>query len=193
MADASPDLPIAEAGRRLRDGRLTSLALTLAHLARRIDELNPTYNAFYVVLTERALDDARRADAELAAGQDRGPLHGIPIALKDLIDVAGVPTTAGSKSRANAVAERNAEVTQRLIDGGAVILGKLATYEWGTVGPAFDTLFPPAANPWNLRTASLAVHRLAVRRRWRVGLIRTSIGTDTGGSLQRPRCLLRRR
>jgi aspartyl-tRNA(Asn)/glutamyl-tRNA(Gln) amidotransferase subunit A len=183
-ADAAPDLTIAEVGRRLRDGRLTSVALTRAHLGR-IAEGNPTLKAFYTVLAARALDDARRADAELAAGADRGPLHGIPIAIKDLIDVAGMATTAGSKARRNAIAEANAEAVQRLADGGAVILGKLATYEWGTVGPAFDTLFPPALNPWNLEHitgGSSSGCAAAVAGR----LVRTTIGSDTGGSLRSP-------
>lgn len=187
--DAEPDpraadLTLIEAGARLRDGTLTSLALTRAVLAR-IDERDPAYHAFYRVLADRALDAARLADAELAAGKDRGPLHGIPIGLKDLIDVEGVPTTAGSKGRADNVAAANATVTQRLIDGGAIIIGKLATYEWGTVGPAFDTLFPPAKNPWSLAhitggSSSGSAAALAG------GLLRTTLGTDTGGSLRGP-------
>jgi Asp-tRNA(Asn)/Glu-tRNA(Gln) amidotransferase A subunit family amidase len=183
-ASTAPDLTIFEAGRRLRDGRLTSVALTRAHLRRIVDH-NATLKAFYSVLEERAIEDARRADAELAAGQDRGPLHGIPIAIKDLIDVAGLPTTAGSTSRKNAIAEANAEVVQRLVDGGAIILGKLATYEWGTVGPAFDILYPPATNPWNLDyitggSSSGCASAVAGR------LVRSSIGSDTGGSLRSP-------
>lgn len=183
-AEAAPDLDIAEAGRRLRDGRLTSVALTRAHLER-ISQRNLVLKAFTAVLAERALDAACRADAELAAGQDRGKLHGIPVAIKDLIDVAGVPTTAGSRARENAIADANAEIVQRLVDGGAIILGKLATYEWGTVGPDFDTLFPPAKNPWSLDhitggSSSGAASAVAAR------LVRTSIGTDTGGSLRGP-------
>jgi aspartyl-tRNA(Asn)/glutamyl-tRNA(Gln) amidotransferase subunit A len=106
LADAFPtepapttnaaDLPIFDAGRMLRNGSLTSLALTRAVLAR-IEERDKDYLSFYVVLTDRALDAARRADAELAAGEDRGPLHGIPIGIKDMIDVEGVPTTAGRR------------------------------------------------------------------------------------------------
>jgi aspartyl-tRNA(Asn)/glutamyl-tRNA(Gln) amidotransferase subunit A len=181
---AAADLSLVEAGRRLRDGTLTSLELTRAVLAR-IAELNPVYLAFYVVSAERALDDARRADAELAAGKDRGPLHGMPIGLKDMIDVAGLPTTAGSKGRANAIAATDAALVTRLIEGGAVILGKLATYEWGTVGPAYDTLYPPARNPWSLghiTGGSSSGCAAAVAG----GLLRTSIGTDTGGSVRGP-------
>ena len=180
------DVEIPELARRLRDGRLTSLALTRACLDR-IRERDPRYRAFYTVLADRALADARRADDELRNGIDRGPLHGIPVAIKDMIDVEGVPTTAGSRSRSKAVAAANAEVVQRLADGGAVIVGKLATYEWATVGPAFDTLFPPARNPWNLAHitgGSSSGPAAAVAG----GLLRTSLGTDTGGSVRSPAC-----
>lgn len=181
---SAPDLSIVEAGRRLRDGSLSSLALTRAALAR-IAERDPDYLSFYVVLSERALDDARRADAELAAGTDRGPLHGIPVGLKDMIDVAGVPTTAGSLSRRDNVPASNAILVDRLVDAGAVIIGKLATYEWGTVGPAYDTLYPPARNPWSLdhiTGGSSSGCAAAVAG----GLLRTSVGTDTGGSVRGP-------
>lgn len=178
------DLSIVEAGRRLRDGTLTSVALTEAVL-RRIAERDPDYLSFYAVAAERALADARRADADLASGLDRGPLHGIAIGLKDMIDLEGVATTCGSKGRAEAVATRNAVLVERLIAGGAVLIGKLATYEWGTVGPAYDTLYPPARNPWSLEhitggsSSGCAVSVAG-------GLLRTSIGTDTGGSVRGP-------
>jgi aspartyl-tRNA(Asn)/glutamyl-tRNA(Gln) amidotransferase subunit A len=178
------DLSIPEAGRRLRDGTLTAVALVEAVLAR-IAERDPTYLSFYTVTAERALADARRADDELAAGVDRGPLHGVPIGFKDMIDLEGVATTCGSKGRAGAVATSNAVLVERLIAAGAVMMGKLATYEWGTVGPAYDTLYPPARNPWSLEhitggsSSGCAVSVAG-------GLLRTSIGTDTGGSVRGP-------
>ena len=178
------DLSIIEAGKKLRDGSLTALALTRAVLAR-IAERDGDYLSFYVVLTEPALDAARRADAELTAGRDRGPLHGIPIGIKDMIDVAGVPTTAGSIGRKNNVAVSNAALVDRLVEGGAIVIGKLATYEWGTVGPAYDTLYPPAKNPWSLEHitgGSSSGCAVAVAG----GLLRTSIGSDTGGSVRGP-------
>ncbi|MEQ1899417.1 MAG: amidase [Devosia sp.] len=178
------DFSIVEAGRRLRDGTLTSLALTRAVLAR-IAERDAHYLSFYVVMSERALDAARRADAELAAGKDRGPLHGIPVGIKDMIDVAGVPTTAGSLSRRDNVPTANATLVDRLIEGGAIVIGKLATYEWGTVGPAYDTLYPPARNPWSLEHitgGSSSGSAVAVAG----GLLRTAIGSDTGGSVRGP-------
>jgi len=194
LADAFPseptattdaaDLSFVDAGRKLRDGSLTSLALTRAVLAQ-IAERDTDYLSFYVVMNERALDAARRADAELAAGKDRGPLHGIPIGIKDMIDVAGVPTTAGSVSRRDNMPTANATLVDRLVDAGAVIIGKLATYEWGTVGPAYDTLYPPARNPWSLEHitgGSSSGCAAAVAG----GLLRTTVGSDTGGSVRGP-------
>lgn len=178
------DLSIGDAAVQLRDGRLTSVALVQAVL-QRIAERDKDYLSFYVVDAERALAAARRADAELAAGKDRGPLHGIPVGIKDMIDVEGLPTTAGSKGREGVVASANADVVARLIEGGAIIMGKLATYEWGTVGPAYDTLYPPARNPWSLEHitgGSSSGCAVAVAG----GLLRTTIGTDTGGSVRGP-------
>lgn len=183
-AASAADLSIAEAGRMLRRGSLTALALT-REVLERIAARDGDYHAFYNVMTEQALDAARRADAELAEGRDRGPLHGIPIGLKDLIDVAGVPTTAGSIGRRDNVPTVNSTLVDRLIAGGAIIIGKLATYEWGTVGPAYDTLYPPARNPWSLAHitgGSSSGSAAAVAG----GLLRTTIGTDTGGSVRGP-------
>jgi Asp-tRNA(Asn)/Glu-tRNA(Gln) amidotransferase A subunit family amidase len=182
--DADADLSIIEAGRRLRNGTLTSVALTRAVLAR-IRSRDPHYLAFYEVTEARALASAHAADADLAQGNDRGPLHGIPIALKDLIDLAGVRCTAGSRGLADRVPDKNAIVVDRLIAGGAVIVGKLATYEWGTVGPAYDTLFPPSRNPWSfahITGGSSSGSATAVAG----GLLRTTLGSDTGGSLRGP-------
>jgi Asp-tRNA(Asn)/Glu-tRNA(Gln) amidotransferase A subunit family amidase len=178
------DLTIAEAGRRIRAGSLTSESLVVATLER-IAARNPRFRAFHAVLEDGALEAARQADDDLAAGHDRGPLHGIPVGIKDLIDVAGAPTTANSRRRANHVASADAEVVRRLREAGAVITGKLATYEYGTVGPADDSLFEPALNPWNAEritggSSSGGASALAA------GMLRTTIGSDTGGSLRGP-------
>lgn len=178
------DLSILEQGARLRDGRLTSVDLVAAALAR-IDARDGHYRSFYRVLRESALADAARADADLAAGRDRGPLHGIPVGIKDIIDVAGVPTTANAPGRADAVAGTDALVVTRLREAGAIIIGKLATYEWATVGPDLRGLFPPARNPWSLDRitgGSSSGGAAAVAG----GLLRTSIGSDTGGSVRGP-------
>lgn len=177
-------LSLIEQGKRLRDGSLTSVRLVQAHLAR-IDARDPVYRAFYHLSADHALADAAQADAELAEGRDRGPLHGIPVGIKDLIDVAGLPTTADAPGRANAIAAADADVVERLRAGGAVLMGKLATYEWGTVGPDKGGLFPPARNPWNqdyITGGSSSGCAVAVAG----GLLRTTIGTDTGGSLRGP-------
>ncbi|KKB79313.1 hypothetical protein VW35_08870 [Devosia soli] len=178
------DLDIAELGARLRDGRLTSVALIEATL-QRIAERDASYLAFYAVASKQARLDAQKADAELAEGQDRGPLHGIPVGIKDMIDVSGMATTANAPGRREAVATADAEVVRRLREAGAVVIGKLATYEWGTVGPDKRGLFPPAKNPWSLEHitgGSSSGCAVAVAG----GLVRTTIGTDTGGSVRGP-------
>ncbi|WP_297106301.1 amidase [uncultured Devosia sp.] len=182
--EAICDLDIFALGARLREGRLSALELTRATLAR-IAARDPVYLSFYRVLEESALAEAAQADSELAEGLDRGPLHGIPVGIKDLIDVAGVPTTANAPGRADVTAKNDAEVVHRLREAGAIIIGKLATYEWATVGPDKNGLFPPARNPWNpehITGGSSSGCAAAVAG----GLIRTSIGTDTGGSVRGP-------
>lgn len=178
------DLTILEAGVKLRDGTLTSLALTEAHL-QRIAARDGIYHAFVTVTAERALGDAARADGELAVGQDRGPLHGIPIALKDLIDIAGVRTTYGSRLFDTHVPTADAAVAGLLREAGAVLLGKLMTYEFALVGPSFDLPFPASRNPWDdacITGGSSSGAAAAVAG----GLVRTAIGSDTGGSIRSP-------
>lgn len=179
----TPDLPILGAAARLRDGSLTSRALTEAHLAR-IAARDPALYSFALVAPDAALAEAAAADRALAAGDDRGPLHGIPLAVKDLIDVAALPTACGSR-RSAGPAPGDAAVVARLRRAGAVILGKLATYEYATVGPAFDGPAPPALNPWDperITGGSSSGSAAAVAG----GLLRASLGTDTGGSIRSP-------
>lgn len=178
------DLAIPDAGAELRAGSLTSVALTEAHLDR-IAARDGVYQAFITVTRERALEDAARADRELAEGDDRGPLHGIPIALKDLIDTAGILTTSGSLLFQSNSPQKDAVVATRLRDAGAVLLGKLMTYEFALVGPSFDLPFPASRNPWNtdhITGGSSSGSAAAVAG----GLVRTTIGTDTGGSIRSP-------
>lgn len=178
------DLDILEAGRRLRDGSLTAVNLTQAHLDRIVDR-DTTYHAFITVTAERALEDAQRADGELAEGRDRGPLHGIPVALKDLIDTAGIRTTSGSRLFEHHVPAADAAVAARLREAGSVLLGKLMTYEFALVGPSFDLPFPASRNPWSpdhITGGSSSGSAAAVAG----GLVRTAIGTDTGGSIRSP-------
>jgi aspartyl-tRNA(Asn)/glutamyl-tRNA(Gln) amidotransferase subunit A len=118
--ESPADLTIAEAAVKLRSGKLTSKALTEAHLER-IAARDDDYHAFVTVTAERALNDAGRADAERSAGVDRGPLHGIPVAVKDIIDTAGIRTAAGSRLRETYVPDSDATVAARLAEGGAVL------------------------------------------------------------------------
>lgn len=178
------DLSIAEAGTRLRDGSLTAPALAEAHLDR-IRSRDGAVHALVGLDGEKVLAQARQADAELRTGHDRGALHGIPVGIKDLIDVAGEPTGCGSPAAGGRVAEADAAIVARLREAGAVVLGKLATYEFALVGPSFEGVAPPAANPWNPRHVtggSSSGSAAAVG----AGLVRTSIGTDTGGSVRSP-------
>src|SRR4030095_15975214 len=116
-------MTIEEFARSLRAGEVTTLETTNACL-RRIDELQPSLNAFIRVMADEARRDAETADRDLAAGRDRGPLHGVPIAVKDIIDVEGIPTTAASRVREGHVARSDAPVIARLRDAGGVIIGK---------------------------------------------------------------------
>ena len=182
----SPDRSLPELGRRLRDGRLTSRALTDAHLAR-IDARDPGVGAFVHVCADRARTLAARADAELAAGTDRGPLHGVPFAVKDLFDTAGIVTTYGSRRRATHVPDADAALVARALDAGAVLLGKLATYEYALDGPTLDGAHPPPRNPWDparVTGGSSSGSAAAVA----AGLVRFALGTDTGGSVRSPAC-----
>ena len=153
------DLSIAEMGRLLRSGAVTSETLARDALAR-VAARDGALHAFVLVTEDRALEDARRADAELKAGRDRGPFHGIPYALKDIYDTAGIRTTCHSKLRLNVVPKEDSVAAARLREAGGVLLGKLATHEFAIGGPSFDLPFPPARNPWNPR----ACHRRFVIR-----------------------------
>ncbi|MCW3475320.1 amidase [Limobrevibacterium gyesilva] len=175
---------IAEAGRLLRAGQTTSEALTRAALAQ-IARHDPALNAFITLTESRALADARRADAELKAGTDRGPLHGIPYALKDIYDTAGIRTTCHSKLRVDVVPEADSAVAAQLAQAGGVLLGKLATHEFAIGGPSFDLPFPPARNPWNrdhVPSGSSSGSAVAVAS----GMVRMAMGSDTGGSIRAP-------
>lgn len=184
MAKPLHELSIAEAGRALRAGTVTSLALTQDALSR-IASLNPLIHAFVLVTKERALADAERADRELKSGIDRGPMHGVPYALKDIYNTAGIRTTCHSKLLLDHVPAEDSVVEAKLRAGGAVLLGKLATHEFALGGPSFDLPFPPARNPWNLdhfTGGSSSGSGAAVA----AGLTRMAMGSDTGGSIRGP-------
>jgi aspartyl-tRNA(Asn)/glutamyl-tRNA(Gln) amidotransferase subunit A len=187
MDTALEDLSIAEIGRRLRARSLTSEALT-RHLLARIRKIEPSVQAFITLTEERALDDAMRADRELAAGHDRGPFHGIPYGLKDLFDTKGIRTTCHSKLRLDHVPEADSLVEEKLHAAGGVLLGKLAMNEFAHGGPSFDLPFPPARNPWNTEHypgGSSSGSGAAVAAR----MMRVAMGSDTGGSIRSPAAL----
>ena len=130
-------LTIAEASALIRDKKLSPVEWTQALIAR-IERHDGRLNAFLRFKPEIALADARRAEAEISAGNWRGPLHGVPYGLKDIIDYAGLPTTAHSAILKDNVATADACVTQRLRAAGAVFMGKLSTHEFAIGGPCFD-------------------------------------------------------
>ncbi|WP_419897197.1 amidase [Roseomonas sp. USHLN139] len=178
------DLSMAEMGRQLRAGSTTSVALTEAALSR-IAALDGALHSFVLVTGERALADAAKADAEFAAGRDHGAMQGIPYALKDIYDTAGIRTTCHSKLRLNDIPEADCVVAQKLQAAGGVLLGKLATHEFALGGPSFDLPFPPARNPWNtdhITGGSSSGSGAAVA----AGLVRMAMGSDTGGSIRGP-------
>jgi aspartyl-tRNA(Asn)/glutamyl-tRNA(Gln) amidotransferase subunit A len=141
-------LSIAEAGSLMARGELTATALTEAFLAR-IEAVDHKIASFVTLTADRARLAAKQADMEMSRGLNRGPLHGIPIGLKDIYETEGVLTTGHSHLRADYVPSVDAETVRRLKAGGAVILGKLATHEFANGAMTPDQPFPPARNPWN--------------------------------------------
>ena len=183
MTEPAP-LGIAQCARLIRRGELSPVKLTESLLAR-IDRLDPQLNAFILVTRDLAMAQAQRAQQELASGRDRGPMHGIPYALKDIVDVAGLPTTCHSKIRIDHVAARDAALVTRLAEAGAVLIGKTALHEFATGGPTLELPWPSARNPWNPDlhpggSSSGSGTALAA------GLAPAAIGTDTGGSIRNP-------
>ena len=177
-------LSIAKASELLRRKEISPVELTRSCLAR-IDDLNPTINAFITVMHESALARAREAENEITAGNWRGPLHGIPIGLKDLIDTAGVKTTCGSALFADRVPNEDAEVAKRLHNAGAVLIGKQNMQEFAWGGTSTSSYFGPVRNPWNterIAGGSSGGSAAAVAS----GMCFAAIGTDTGGSVREP-------
>lgn len=181
---ADPIGSIADAGRALRAGILSSETLTGRALDR-IAARDARIHAFIHIDADGALGAARAADKELRNGIDRGPMHGIPYALKDIYDAAGMPTTCHSRLRLGHVAERDSVVAERFRAGGAVLLGKLATFEFALGGPSFDLPFPPTRNPWNLERApggSSSGSAAAIA----AGYVAVAPGSCTTGSIRGP-------
>ena len=175
---------LTEASAAIVAGTLSPVALTEAALAR-IAALDPKLNAFITITGDRARRAAAVAEAEIKAGKKRGPLHGIPYALKDIYDVAGVRTTAHSKLLIDNVAREDATTTAKLEAAGMVLLGKLSTHEFARGGPTDVLPFPNAKNPWNtahFAGGSSSGSAVAVAS----GMVGLAMGSDTGGSIRLP-------
>jgi aspartyl-tRNA(Asn)/glutamyl-tRNA(Gln) amidotransferase subunit A len=180
-----PDfLTIAEAARLIQRKELSPVELVESRLDR-ISRLDGSLNSFICVMAEEARAAAAAAEAEIAAGYYRGPLHGIPIGLKDLYETAGIATTGHSKVMQGHVPRADAFTVTRLRDAGAIVLGKLATHEFALGGPSFDLPWPPARNPWDtnhMPGGSSSGTGAAVA----AGLVLGGTGSDTGGSIRNP-------
>jgi aspartyl-tRNA(Asn)/glutamyl-tRNA(Gln) amidotransferase subunit A len=178
------DLTIARAAEAIRRREVAPLELTEAYL-HRIERMNPAVNAYVLVTARRALDDARRATDEVVAGRYRGPLHGIPIGLKDLYDTAGIATAGGSKILAGRVPDEDSTAARKLREAGSVLLGKLNTHEFAWGATTNNPHTGATHNPWDLARvpggssggsgAAIAAHMAA-----------GTLGSDTGGSIRIP-------
>ncbi|HEV8427796.1 MAG TPA: amidase [Pyrinomonadaceae bacterium] len=178
------EFTIAEASELLRRKQISPVELTRNCLAR-IERLNPSINAFITVMHESALAEARAAEAEINSGSWRGPLHGIPIGIKDLIDTAGVKTTCASALFADRVPTEDAHIVQLLQRAGAVLLGKQNLQEFAYGGTSTSSYFGPVRNPWDTQRiagGSSGGSAAAVA----TGMCFAAIGTDTGGSVREP-------
>jgi aspartyl-tRNA(Asn)/glutamyl-tRNA(Gln) amidotransferase subunit A len=177
-------LGAAELGRRMARRELSPVEVTEAHLDR-IAASGARLNAFLLVTAERALAEARAAERDLAAGRRRGPLHGVPLALKDLFDTAGLATTAGSKVLAGHVPARDAAAYERLREAGLVLVGKTQMHEFAFGTTSDNPHHGPARNPWDLERSpggSSGGSGAALA----AGMCAASLGTDTGGSIRIP-------
>jgi aspartyl-tRNA(Asn)/glutamyl-tRNA(Gln) amidotransferase subunit A len=180
-------LTLAEASALIGARKLSPVELTQAYLTR-IGELDDQLDAFITLTAELAMQRAREAEAAIMRGNHRGPLHGIPFALKDIYETAGIRTTAHSKICIDHIPAANATAAQRLHDAGAVLLGKNATHEFASGGPSLDLPWPPARNPWNTACftgGSSSGSAAAVA----AGFTAFALGTDTGGSIRIPAAL----
>jgi amidase len=173
-----------ELAQKIRRRELSAVEVMEAHL-RQIDEVNPKVNAVITLLPERALDGAHAADAALGRGEEVGPLHGLPIAHKDLVDTAGIRTTRGSPIYADNVPTQDALIVERLRGAGAISIGKTNVPEFGAGSQTFNPVFGATLNPYDTtRTCGGSSGGAAVALA--CGMIPIADGSDTGGSLRNP-------
>jgi len=177
-------LTAVELAARIRAKQVSAREVMTAHLAR-IERVNPQVNAIVTLVAERAMADATRADEALARGDTPGPLHGLPVAHKDLVDTAGIRTTRGSPFFRDHVPAHDALIVTRIRAAGAVTLGKTNTPELGAGSQTFNTLFGATKNPYDLtRTCGGSSGGAAVSLA--CGMLPIADGSDTGGSLRNP-------
>ena len=180
-------LSIAEAARLIENRKLSPVELTEA-LLDRAEALDPQLNAFLLVTADHARAAARAAEAAIMAGDRKGPMHGIPFALKDIFSTAGIRTTGHSRVCIDRIPTEDAVSVAKIHEAGGVLLGKLATHEFAHGGPSFDLPWPPARNPWNtahITGGSSSGSGAAVA----AGLAPAALGSDTGGSIRLPAAL----
>jgi aspartyl-tRNA(Asn)/glutamyl-tRNA(Gln) amidotransferase subunit A len=178
------EMSLADVGALIRSQSVSPVEVTEEALAR-IERLNPRLNAFWTVTAELAREQARAAETEITKGQYHGPLHGVPVGLKDLIYTQGIRTTAGSKIFADFVPDYDATVVEKLRRAGAVMVGKTALHEFAYGISNDNPHFGPTRNPWNPERVSGGSSggngaAIAARMCW------GAIGTDTGGSIRIP-------
>jgi aspartyl-tRNA(Asn)/glutamyl-tRNA(Gln) amidotransferase subunit A len=178
---------IAEASAQIASKQISPVELT-QHCLAKIHALDASLNSFLLVTEDRAMADAKAAEARIMAGTPKGPLDGIPIGLKDIIDTKGIRTTCHSLQLIDNVPDTDATCAVKLADAGTVLLGKLSTHEFADGGPSFDLPWPPARNPWNT-DHSPAGSSSGTGVATAAGLILGGLGTDTGGSIRGPAAL----
>jgi aspartyl-tRNA(Asn)/glutamyl-tRNA(Gln) amidotransferase subunit A len=177
-------LEAGEAARLIAAKKLSPVELTKALLAR-IEKYDGGLNAFLTLRPEQSLADAKAAEDAVMRGDDLGPLHGVPYALKDIIDAEGWPTTAHSRLLADNVATADAPVTAKLRAAGGILMGKLSTHEFALGGPSFDLPWPPARNAWG-RNYSPGGSSSGSGAAVAAGFVPIALGSDTGGSVRNP-------
>ncbi|HUS96791.1 MAG TPA: amidase [Hyphomicrobiaceae bacterium] len=177
-------LTLADAASLIKTRKLSPVEYTESVLTRS-EQVEPQIHAFITPTFEQARKDASTAEKEIVAGNYRGPLHGIPFAVKDIYDTAGILTSGGSRVTMDRIPVKDATTVAKLRGAGAILTGKLSTHEYAHGGPSFDLPWPPARNPWNTAhftggSSSGSGAALAA------GLVPASLGSDTGGSIRGP-------
>lgn len=185
MGDADIlELGLSDLGKLLAARKLSSLEAVQPALAR-LEQLEPKLNAFITVMREQAISEAKKADAEMARGNYRGPLHGVPVTIKDMFETAGVRTTGASKIFADWIPEQDSALVEKLRAAGAIIIGKTNLDEFGHGGTSTLSHYGPVHNPWNTeRIAGGSSGGSAAAVAARIGPL--SYGTETGSSVRRP-------